>query len=376
MAGMITVSVGKDKQYWQARWRVGKKQRSRSLGRQDKMSAAQAKRAARQLEIDINRGRVTAGSSPKLSDLFTRFMKTQKQNAPGTQALFHDTYAYLTAFFDENTRIDKIERADARDWRTELVNGDLVDAMDRKTVVLAENTIRAHTRRAKQIFELAYDDEQIAGNPFAKLPATFKIVDVNWAIIDRATVWQMIEASPNDGWRCLLALARFAGLRQNEAMSLKWDAIDWDKRTIIVHKGLKQATTKKKEREVPMEPELHDYLFELWMKGDRASDRVCDGTSPSNLWRDFGVICQRISLDRHDRWCHTLRKNLASEWYGNAKLSRFDVAKWMGHSPEIAERIYHQVLQQAVREVTKQDEKCSENCSENADKETGKTITD
>jgi integrase len=144
-----------------------------------------------------------------------------------------------------------------------------------------------------------------------------------------------------------LALCRLAGLRQGEALSLPWSAIDWDARRLEV---IAEKTSRR--RIVLAEPELYNILLEAFETAyDGETLVIAEGTIvKSNLWRDFGVICKRAGLKRWEKWSQVLRKNCETDWA--QKYPQYVVSVWMGHDINVSAQYYLQVPEQLYKEVS------------------------
>jgi hypothetical protein len=72
----------------------------------------------------------------------------------------------------------------------------------------------------------------------------------------------------------------------------------------------------------------------------------------NNVERDADAIIQRAGLAPWGKPLHTLRKSLESDWLGTHPV--LDVTKWLGNSPDVARKHYHQSLPETVRRVTEE----------------------
>ena len=137
----------------------------------------------------------------------------------------------------------------------------------------------------------------------------------------------------------LLSLCRLAGLRQGEALRLCWPQVDLEARRLLIENPGRYRTSKKRRREVPIDPELYVLLHQArWKAGTEEDGHVVQGVYADNMWRDFRVIAKRAGLKPWARWCHTLRKNCETDWAGRFPIHV--VAEWLGNSPEVAMRHY------------------------------------
>jgi len=150
------------------------------------------------------------------------------------------------------------------------------------------------------------------------------------------------------GWRVLLGLCRFAGLRQNEALKLSWRDVKWGTVDTPAHLIVWGHKTKK-FRITPIRPELLPLLREVFELAEDGTVEVVTGVVRKNLWRDFQVIRRRAGVMAYGKWCHTLRKNCEQDW--NDQFPTHIVAEWMGHSVKVAQAHYLRVYERNIAEA-------------------------
>jgi integrase len=334
-------AYGKVYRYWQLRW-FGLDERlySESIGRMDKVSRRQVekRRMAKEMELFGSPGKLTPSRVPILADFCKAYIEARKSEvAPGTIELHEMTNRYLKAQLGEERRIDTITRFDARAFKTALAKGDLVRVNERKHGPPTAATVDLHIRNARTMFNRAVDDDLIQFNPFDRLAGGVAPTEKNWHYVDAAEFKKLLGACPNDGWRVFLGLCRLAGLRQGEALSLRWGQVDWDGNRLEVW-----GEKTKRKRVVPVAPELLPILRAAFEKAAEGEVYVVTGVTHLNVWRDFGVICKHAGVKQYAKWCHTLRKNREGDWI-SAGFPFHVVADWMGHSPEVARQHYLRV---------------------------------
>ena len=155
-------------------------------------------------------------------------------------------------------------------------------------------------------------------------------------------------------------LGAFYGLRRSEAVGLKWDAIDFKKKTITIRHTVTQATingkskiiqkdrtkTKASYRSLPLVPPFEELLHRL--KAEQELNRKLCGKSycrkfadyiyvneivelvkPGYITQHFPLILQKNGM-RKIRF-HDLRHSCASLLYANG-VSLKEIQEWLGHS--------------------------------------------
>jgi len=320
----VRVSLHKVKGYWRAVWCEAGRQRARGLGNAKTVPRKRALQRCAEIQADLAGG--LSADCPTLAEHLAAHAAADPGRAEGTVYLYGLTGRLLCERFGPGARLDSIRPDQARAWRSELL-----------AAGKADSTVRRHMKEAKAIFAQAVADGRLARNPFAALPSSAPApADKDWLYLDCPQFAAVLDACPNAGWRLLLALCRWAGLRRNEALALRWEDVDLTGRTLTANATTRQATTKKRRRQVPIRPELHDLLFAAWMDGAPAG-RIVEGVS--DLHRRLGRIAQAAGLTAWDDPFQSLRRAAERDFLaGGAKLPA--VAEWMGHSPQVALRHY------------------------------------
>jgi len=344
---LIHVHLVCNGRYWQARWRdhLGR-QHAKGLGSRAKITRRAAQHRVDLLQLELNSGRTEPGDAPALRDYAERYLRNRPRLAPGTVELYRQTIRYLLAYFGDAIRMDQITPADAADWRAALERGELAGANRRMRGVPSEPTVCRSVREAKAIFQAATREGLLLRNPFVGLRGTPPRPEKRWFYVSRELLWRLVDASPSIGWQLLLALCRLAGLRQGEALRLRWEHVDFETRRLWVVSKRRYRTTKDACREVPIDPDLYRLLVDAYARAssELSGPRVIPPESlpkQNHLWKGFRSLCQRAGVPAWKRWCHTLRKNAEMDW-----MQRFDpytVCQWLGHSPEVAATYYHRV---------------------------------
>lgn len=368
MASLVRLeSGGPGMGYWYAVWRTPTgRRRSRSIGSKSRKSRkhltrreALQKCAALQAEL-ADLGEVQApGGVPTLRSWLRRFV-AQRELKKTTIAEYEVTVGLLVAQFGD-ARLDRIGKDHAADFRAAL-RGRKVGAKPGEPdsgARLSESTIRKHIRNCKALFGEAVRQGLIRINPYQDQVGAPLRVDQQWRYISPAEGELLLSACPSSKWRVLFALARYAGLRLMEALHLEWADIDHDRRVLIVRNRNRrgQQTTKDKERLVPVCPELHRVLLERFEDAEAGEGRVVGlsrGYFSGGGGRDGGrtvatLIYQRAKVPKGDPF-HDLRRSLETDWLGRYPVT--EVAKMLGHSPEVAQRFYNQVTDRTIGLIT------------------------
>ena len=170
----------------------------------------------------------------------------------------------------------------------------------------------------------------------------------------------LFEAAKGTKLELPILFGAFYGLRRSEAVGLKWDAIDFKKKTITIRHTVTQATidgkskiiqkdrtkTKASYRSLPLVPPFEEVLYRL--KAEQELNRKLCGRSYCRQYTDYiyvneigelvkpGYITQHFPLVlekngmRKIRF-HDLRHSCASLLYANG-VSLKEIQEWLGHS--------------------------------------------
>lgn len=177
-------------------------------------------------------------------------------------------------------------------------------------------------------------------NPFAGLK--YKPVKKAVRHLSVAEVNALIASDfKNMEFKTAIFLALFAGLRRSEALGLKWEDIDLERRTITVRRnyiwsygvGYFQPTKNKSERTVPINNTLYTLL-----KEKKRIDEMVVHISPSYLTTEFPAYAQKIGLHRYT--FHDLRRTFGSSMLRNG-VDLKTVSLLLGHTDIIVTSDYY-----------------------------------
>ncbi len=92
--------------------------------------------------------------------------------------------------------------------------------------------------------------------------------------VSREETAKLLEALPNNEWRLLVALVRYAALRcRSEVLALRWSDIRWDIRRMVVHSP-KTRRAGYKGRVIPIFVEVAPYLEHAWAEAPEGAEFV------------------------------------------------------------------------------------------------------
>lgn len=223
---------------------------------------------------------------------------------------------------------------------------------------LKGNTILRYHANIRKALEYAVKCELIITNPADKIEKPKKEQYIA-TYYNRAELNELFLAIKNTPIKLPVLITALYGLRRSETLGLKWDAIDFENKTIVIRHTISQtkvdgklqivAEDKTKNqssyRTLPLIPEIEEIL--LVEKEEQEKDKkvfkgsylnkdgyVCvnaDGSilKPDYVSHKFNEILKNNNL-KHIRF-HDLRHSCASLLLSN-KVTMKDIQIWLGHS--------------------------------------------
>lgn len=235
---------------------------------------------------------------------------------------------------------------------------------DYYTWEMTENDVSANTvihRHAniRKALQYAFKTGLIDINPADRIERPKKVKYVGSTYNDQE-LEQLFTVTKGDLIELPVMLAAFYGLRRSEVLGLKWDAIDFEKKTITIKHTVTQTTldgksviiekdrtkTKSSYRTLPLVKPFEDAL--LRKKAEQAENRRLCGKcydkshldyinvnemgkliSPGFLTQHFPLVLERNGMKKIR--FHDLRHSCASLLYSNGVALK-DIQEWLGHS--------------------------------------------
>lgn len=135
----------------------------------------------------------------------------------------------------------------------------------------------------------------------------------------------------------LVKLLMITGMRIEESLKLTWS--DIGNEAILIHgKG-------GKERQFPrlLFPELEFILKNLKVK-KRKDDRLFSWTSYAKLEKKIKDTCMQLGIYEKGKSFHSIRKYCENHLINNDDFNPYEVAEIMGHTIQIQEAHYKEIL--------------------------------
>lgn len=315
-------------------------------------------RAAKEAELEARAIERSTGKAPVGTILFTAFLldwlEMTKKNVEETT---YGAYAMgiknkIIPYFEEHhpgLALCEVTPKHIQDYYTYELT---VRGVSANTVIHRHANIRKALQHA---FKLGLIDS----NPADRIerPKKEKFVGSFYEEDELNHLFEVVRGDPIE---LGVILGAFYGLRRSEAVGLKWDAIDFKKKTITIRHTVTQATidgkskiiqkdrtkTKASYRSLPLVPPFEELLHRL--KAEQEQNRKLCGKSycrkfadyiyvneigelvkPGYITQHFPLILQKNGM-RKIRF-HDLRHSCASLLYANG-VSLKEIQEWLGHS--------------------------------------------
>ena len=314
--------------------------------------------ARKQLQEQLDRGDPDTLTVQKETLLFTKFLadwlEMMRSSVEITTFASYQTTVTrrIIPYFDKNyprLRLVDLTPKMIQDYYTYEIK---VNHLTANTVIHRHANIRKALQYAFQIGLLDYNPADRVTRPKKN---TFESEPYS-----RAELEVLFEKVKGDPLEFGVIMAAFYGLRREEVVGLKWNAIDFENKTIAIKSAVTAANvdgkqvlvqkntakTKSSLRTLPLVPPIEDLLLRM-KKAQEAFKALC-GHSYSKEYQDYVYVNQLgqlvkpeyltthfpIFLEKHGlrriRF-HDLRHSCATLLYREGVALK-DIQMWLGHS--------------------------------------------
>lgn len=250
---------------------------------------------------------------------------------PSTRRTIEQTTNALIEYFTESRDMATITSTDAKAWIARMGEDGL-----------AKPTISRRVKQARTIFRRLRADKVITvENPFADIKAGKQSGDAHHEVTAEDAE-KVMRASGCVQFATMVALSRWGGLRcPSEVLALRWDGVDWNKRSITVPSPKTAHIDGMAERDVPLYPELEDALRACYEQSPDRSGYVI--TEPrwryhTNLSIALRHVITRAGLKVWPKPWHAMRATRQTELSEVFPVA--SVAAWQGNSVAVAMEHY------------------------------------
>ncbi len=253
-----------------------------------------------------------------------------------------------TYFQDKKITLQNIKAQDIQNFYQYLIDNEL-----------SGNTVKHYHANIRKALQYAVKTELILSNPADKvdLPKIDPYIAKHYTNEEIFILLKIIE---NTKLETPIILGCFYGLRRSEVVGLKWSAIDFKNKTILINHTVTQMTqnhtnkliikdntkTKSSTRTLPLLPAVESYLLKL--KEKQEQNKLICGNSYNKEYLDYICVDNIGTLLNPDYVSHAFTKLLKKN---NLRVIRFhdlrhtcaslllteginmkQIQVWLGHS--------------------------------------------
>lgn len=324
-----------------------------------KRAEAMLMEARKEMEDELKRRAAEKGKPPKPEDiLFTQFMSDWLEMMKNSvEATTFAAYTFgikskINPYFDDRfpgLKLRKVTPKHIQDYYTYEMN---VQGVTANTVIHRHANIRKALQYAVRTGLLDYNPADRVERP--------KKEQFAGSIYNDKELGQLFEVTKGDPIELGVILAAFYGLRRSEVVGLRWDAIDFEQKTITIRHTVTQVSlngkstviskdrtkTKSSYRTLPLVKPFEELLYRL--KNQQEENRKLCGSAyckkymdyiyvnelgerikPNYITQHFPLVLQKNGM-RKIRF-HDLRHSCASLLFANG-VSLREIQEWLGHS--------------------------------------------
>jgi len=283
-----------------------------------------------------NAGLVEQRASSMLTEFMVEFIADGKTSdgrpaAENTVRKWKQAQQVLNEFFG-NRNLREITHDDAVKFRRWL-----------DTQARSENGKRIHVCVAKTLFNSAKRRKLVDENPFEFQKSSCVLDRSRDFFLTRANATKIIDACPDNQWRLIFSLWRFAALRKMEIFQLRWENILWDQGRMLVTIPKTKHHEGKGSRFVPI-GDILPWLEKAFDEAPEGSQRVITRFTETNvnLAKPFEKIIEAAGLTVWPKLIQNLRASCETDWLDAGNPAHV-VARWVGHSVKVQNNHYAQV---------------------------------
>ena len=297
--------------------------------------------------VKLSKAKLITIQNHTLGKLWETFRKQKKDVKASTLAVYDYVEHRLFSFFDREINLRKLTKEHFEQWKM-FLRSDYCNPRTGKPLV--EATVAGSITKVKAVFNWAIKEKWITKDqdPLQGVRRGSFINRDKDREITMVEYYRLLDASPCQDWRVIIALARIGALRPCEILPLRWADVKWETHRLLVKSTKTERYEGKESREVPLFPELRVELERLFQDtSSEGKELVINRYRPGqNLGTTFSDIVQKAGLEPIPRPFDNMRASRSTEVY--AEHGAFLESKWIGHSSKIAKNCYLQIRESDI----------------------------
>lgn len=262
-----------------------------------------------------------------------------------SKSTFAHTARNLREYFGGNRDYRRITTGDAKEFRTWLTGS--ARKKGAKGSPLAAATVSRRCRRSRQIFAYAVEKRWIPLNPFTGMRGWTESNRDRDHYVSRGDTEKLLAAA-DPQMRLLIAIARYGGVRcPSEAAPFQWDWIHWENGTMRIRAPKTERYPDGSQRTTPISADLRQHLDDAWAIAESNQPLLLPDLqlSANALSKRLWAICERAGVRPWKKPWNNMRASCETDWIAEHK-DIFQVAAWMGHSPQVALQHYSRIAKE------------------------------
>lgn len=332
-------------------------QRAADLARRGTLTQVQALKVVKEIYENVNQEPLNSADTAT----FFNDWNTNKEltTAPGTSRRYGDVVeAFLSHLGDKGKRnLAGLVPREIAAFRDSYVKAGKAN----KTANMAVKTLRIALNVARK-------QGLILSNPAEAVD----MLPENSASRDTFTRDQVADllAVVDSEWRGMILLGACHGLRLMDAARLTWANVDTERRTLCFNPQKDRRNANRKPLEIPMHPDVEDYLLAVPVRGNRVNTPIFPklsakkGTGSNGLSATFTKLMGQAGIRRepgtanvngkgrqvYNLSFHSFRHTAISAM-ANAGVAKERRMKLSGHKSNVHERYTHHELESLRKDV-------------------------
>ena len=299
-----------------------------ALGK-DVKTLPQARQALAEMKVKERAGELSGqGSAPKFGDYCQYYLR----HAQKSELSLNNERCFLAkweSYFGSDLRIDKINEVSIRDFlykESQLIS-------DKTKNHLSNHSLNLILYALRSMLKMAFQEKHIERFPFEgikKLKHTPEKKEIPSKEEIEAMVGIATKECKKSGkhFADYIHFLMYSGARKNEALSLKWDDIDFKNKLVRFHRNVKFN----KERYLNFNPKLEELL--IMMNEERETDFLFPSKRANS--KNGRMVTFRFTLNKARELNgvylaeHYLRHYFTSMCYMKG-VDMLTLSQWLGH---------------------------------------------